>query len=263
MILDQIIRNTRSELNQKMRRLPLEKLVQLASDRRPSRSHRFLKALTKSGQPIRLICELKKKSPSEGMLKKRFPVTELARQFEQGGAVAISVLTDKKYFGGSNKILIKARKSTRLPILRKDFILEPYQVYETFLIGADAFLLIASLLDSKQMKHLIRIGTKLGLDALVEIRSRQDLVKALSSGAKIIGINNRNLKTMAVDSSAARSLARHIPRNKIVVIESGIRTFEDIRPWLKKNIRVFLVGTTLMKSKNISQTLSKLNGESG
>lgn len=260
MILNQIVANTKKELKETMRKLPLNKL-RASVKKMPKKKHLFLRALSDKKQPIHLICELKRKSPSAGTIRKSFPFRSLTNQFERGGASAISVLTDKKYFGGSQSILSDVKKTTSLPILRKDFIVDPYQVYESLRLGADAFLLIASVLDQKKLKELVGLGKSLGLDPLVEIRNRNEFKKALASGADIIGINNRNLNTMKVNSKYAESLIPLFPKNKIIVIESGIDSFEDAEPYLQRNVRNFLVGTALMKSKNIKQKLTQLLGK--
>lgn len=260
MILENIIANTQKELAARIRLKPLASLELLAR-KTPKGKHLFLNALTARENTVRLICELKRKSPAAGIIRKKFAIKRLVMQFERGGACAISVLTDHKYFGGSKKILSHVRKITSLPLLRKDFIIESYQVYESMLIGADAFLLIASALDQKTLTSLVKLGQRLGLDPLVEIRTRQELRKAIASGTNIIGINNRNLNTMKVNTKFALSLIPHIPKNKVVVIESGIENFRDIAPYLEKNVRNFLVGTAVMKAKNIQKKLAQLRGD--
>jgi indole-3-glycerol phosphate synthase len=255
-ILDKILRNKREELELKKRLIPLEilreKVVSLETERD------FEKVLRAPG--LSLIAEIKKASPSRGIIREDFDPVELARVYTECGVTAVSILTDSKYFHGSLDDLRKVRAETALPILRKDFILEEYQVYEAKLNGADAVLLISSILREENLRELTELCHGLGLCALVEIRSDEDLNTALKARAQVIGINNRDLKTFQVDISVTERLIKKIPEGKVVVSESGISTREDVS-WLESlGVDAILVGEALMRSKNIKSKVRELLG---
>lgn len=260
MVLNEILEQKRKELEILKRHIPSAKITRLAEElKEPKRS--LEKALTKS-RNLHLICELKKASPSEGLLRKDFEPIALAQEFEAAGACAISVLTEKHYFQGNPATIKQIRAFTTIPLLRKDFIFDPYQVYETALLKADAFLLIAMLLTDTELKIMLKLAQKLNLDTLVEIHTKEELQRALDAGAKIIGINNRNLQTLKVDLSVSETLLRFIPKGIIAVIESGIETREEIVRYQTNGVRCFLIGTTLMKSRNIKGKILELYGQS-
>ena len=198
MVFHKILKEKRKQIAKTKKLAPLESLKKQLSSRSQRKKHAFAKALSAKNR-LHLICELKKASPSAGLLKRDFIPTHLAREFQKAGASAISVLTEEHYFEGRLSTIREIRSVTHLPILRKDFIIEPYQIYETAAAGADAFLLITSLLKKSKLSSMIRLGYSLGLDALVEVHTRKELGIALKSGARIIGLNNRNLKTLKVN----------------------------------------------------------------
>ncbi|HHT9130844.1 MAG TPA: indole-3-glycerol phosphate synthase TrpC, partial [Candidatus Brocadiaceae bacterium] len=207
-----------------------------------------------------IIAEIKKASPSLGVIRTDFNHVEIARLYESSGAAAISVLTDEKFFQGKLSYLTDVKKSVSLPILRKDFIIDPYQIYEARSAGADAILLIAALLSKEEIQRFLELARELGMDCLVEVHSELELEKVLQTSANIIGINNRDLATFKIDLETTLLLKPMIPSGKIVVSESGIKSREDIVKLIKKGVDAVLVGETLMKSTNISTKLHELLG---
>ena len=190
-------------------------------------------------------------------MRKSFDVQQVAREFQEAGASAISILTERHYFLGDPLFIKQVRLVTEIPILRKDFIFDSYQIYETLLIGADAFLLIVHLLSDAKLKELLGIAHALQLDALVEVHTKEELDRAVQAGSDIIGINNRNLETLKTDLSVSERLISHVPKDTIAVIESGIETRKDIERYERLGVLCFLIGTSLMKSKNIKQKISE------
>ncbi len=217
----------------------------------------FYRAL-KQGRGVAVIAEIKRKSPSKGVLRKNFNPVLLARQFEKGGASALSVLTDEKYFGGSIGILKKVRQATGLPILRKDFIIDASQVHESKAIGSDAILLIADILSKKKLASLGRLAARLGLDVLYETHTEKDLKKVLPLKPKILGVNNRDLRTFRVDLKTTEKLAKKIPAGVLLVSESGIRNAADMAKLKKFGVKAVLVGESLMIKKDAGAALKKL-----
>jgi indole-3-glycerol phosphate synthase len=205
---------------------------------------------------LAFICEVKKASPSKGIIAEHFPYLEIATEYEAAGAAAISVLTEPEYFLGSDSYLREIAAAVTIPVLRKDFIVDPYQIYEAKLLGAGAVLLICALLDTDTLSYYIGIAHELGLSALVEIHNQTEAEQALQAGARIIGINNRNLKTFTVDMGVTADLRSLIPPDKLVVAESGIRTPDDMNAL--KGINAVLIGESLMRSENKKQFLSEL-----
>ncbi|OGW85517.1 MAG: hypothetical protein A3C35_06060 [Omnitrophica bacterium RIFCSPHIGHO2_02_FULL_46_11] len=257
-MLNDILEHTRKDLEALKQRTSLAEISRLAEAFRGSKRS-LLKALSKN-RKLHLICELKKASPSEGLLRKDFDPVVLAQDFEAAGASAISVLTEKHYFMGNPETIKRIRSFTTIPLLRKDFIIDPYQVYETATLEADAFLLIAMLLSGNELKQMLHLALKLNLDTLVEVHTKEELERAIDAGAKIIGINNRNLQTLKVDLSVSEYLLRFIPKGTIAVIESGIETPEEIARYQQNGAHCFLVGTTLMKSINVRAKILELSG---
>ena len=197
----------------------------------------------------------------QGVLRENFQPLRIASLYEYGGACAISILTEPHFFKGRPSFLKTVRQVTRLPLLRKDFIFEPYQLYETAILEADAFLLIASILSEKELKGLIELGKELHMDALVEVHSDAELKKAIEAGATTLGINNRDLKTLKVDPDRAKHLLPHIPKGIAIVVESGLSTHDELMMYKSLGAHAFLIGSTLMKSKDIAATLQKLLGK--
>jgi len=204
---------------------------------------------------IRLIAEVKRASPSRGVLCPDFHPVELAKKYAQGGAAAISVLTEVKHFQGSIDYLAAIREEVPLPLLRKDFIFDPYQIYESSAYGADALLLIVAILSQKQLEELLLLSHSIGLKCLVEVHNENETEQAILSGAEIIGINNRDLNTFTIDINTTRRLRSIIPRERIVVSESGIKSQHDIRKLKEWGVNAILVGEALVTA---SDTLSKM-----
>ncbi len=215
-------------------------------------------ALALGGDHTRLIAEVKRASPSRGILCPDFNPVELARSYAHGGAAAISVLTEANYFDGSLDHLAAIREETRLPLLRKDFIFDPYQVYESRAYGADALLLIVASLSQEQLGELLWLSHSLSLSCLVEVHNQAEVERALLSQAKIIGINNRNLNTFAVDINTTRQLRPLIPQEKIVVSESGIGSRADIEKLKQWGVNAVLVGEALVTATDVQSKMGEL-----
>lgn len=210
------------------------------------------------GEGIKLIAEVKKASPSKGILRPYFDPIALAKTYAENGAAAISVLTDAEYFQGSPEHLTAIREIVSLPLLRKDFIYDEYQIYESAAYGADALLLIVAIVKPKQLGKMITIDRSLGLGCLVEVHDKEELAIALDCGAEIIGINNRNLNTFEVDLNTTQRLLPFIPEDKIVVSESGINHRDDIRKLKAWGVDAVLVGEALVTAKNIPNKMKEL-----
>jgi indole-3-glycerol phosphate synthase len=255
-ILDEIIRHKRVEIRRSKNKKSLKILKQEVA-RLPQRTNRFLVSL-KNACGIAVIAEIKRRSPSQGMFCKNFDAVKIAKQYERSGATALSVLTDQKYFGGSAKIFKEVKKTSSLPVLRKDFTVDEYQIYESRLLNADAILLIARALSVKSLAKFYSVAKKLGLETLFEVHDDKDLQKVLGLKPLMIGINNRDLASFRVDLNVTRLLAVKVPRHCLLVSESGITSAEDLA-WLKKyRVRAVLVGETLMKSKKPGSALKRL-----
>lgn len=222
---------------------------------------RDFKAALVAGAGCTIIAEVKRCSPSRGLLRKDFNPVRIAREYENHGAAAVSVLTDETFFGGTNADLSAIKGAIALPVLRKEFIIDPYQICEARAIGADAVLLIAAILTEMQLREYRTQAASLGMASLVEIHGRQELEKALSSGAEIVGINNRDLKTFVTEIRTSTDLAPLIPANRIVVSESGIRSREDIETLSKAGVRAFLIGEALISAPQIGRKLEELLGK--
>ena len=254
MILEGIVEAKRKEIAYLKGVKSLARLKEAMRDLPPPRD--FRRAISRS--PCSIIAEVKRRSPSRGRIREDFDPFKIAAIYQENGAVAVSVLTDEEFFEGDRRYLSGIRKVVDLPLLRKDFIIDPYQIYETRILGGDALLLIARLLAEEQLREYIRLSKALGLSPLVEIHTREELDKALASGAEIIGINNRDLKTFSTDLGITLDLAPSIPGNRIVVSESGINTREDIETLMKAGVHSFLVGEALMRAEDIGGKLREL-----
>lgn len=218
----------------------------------------FEKAL--SSDEISFICECKKASPSKGIIAKEFPYLEIAKEYERAGASCISVLTEPKWFLGKNQYLKDISQSVSIPCIRKDFVVDEYMIYEAKTLGASAVLLICSLLNTETLKNYIEICNSLGLSALVEAHDEKEIESAVSAGARIIGVNNRNLKNFSVDINNSEKLRKKVSDNIIFVAESGIKTADDIKALKKARVDAVLIGETLMKAENKKAMLENLKG---
>jgi indole-3-glycerol phosphate synthase len=259
MILDDIIANKKEELVETKRRAPLADVKRYAADAGPTRG--FRASLSGQGE-IGLIAEVKKASPSKGVIREDFHPVDIAATYERSGASCISVLTEKRYFQGSLDYLGKIRKVVGLPLLRKDFIIDEYQLFEARAAGADAVLLIASCLDRQQLEDYMGIAGRLGLDVLVESHTYKELDKALLAGAMLVGINNRDLGTFTVNLQTTIDLMKDIPPGRTVVSESGIGTRDDVIKLTQAGVSAFLVGESLMREKDIGKKVKELLGKS-
>ena len=218
----------------------------------------FLEALKTSG--ISYICEVKKASPSKGVIAEDFPYIEIAEGYEAAGASAISCLTEPFYFKGSDRYLAEIASAVDIPVLRKDFTIDEYMIYEAKTLGASAVLLICSLLDDEQLREYIDIAQSLGLDALVEAHDGDEVLAAVDAGAKIIGVNNRDLRDFTMDMNNSIRLRRMAPADTVFVSESGIKTADDIKSLRDNNVDAVLIGETLMRSSDKKAALQQLNG---
>jgi indole-3-glycerol phosphate synthase len=252
--LGEIVEHRRSALAQAKAQQPLEAMQRAAESRYEWRD--FAAALSTGG--LRVIAELKQASPSRGVLRQNFRCREIAQAYEAGGAAALSVLTEAEYFQGSLTDLIDARDATGLPVLRKDFILDAYQVYESAAAGADAILLIVAALAASELTALIELCARLKLAALVEAHTAGEITRAIEAGARIIGINNRNLKTMEVNLETSFHLREKIPAACVAVSESGIKTSGDLRQLAAAGFNAALIGESLMLADDPGRELARL-----
>jgi len=250
-LLDEIVTKTQMRVEARKCEVPVDKLP-----RRLTGVRSLSDAIKRCrGPPI--IAEVKPKSPSEGVLRQGLDVGAQAMAYEAGGAVGISVLTEPEYFGGDLEDLIKIRQNVGLPVLRKDFIVDSYQIRESAAYGADAVLLIASCLRD-MLPEFLEVANDLALEALVECRSMSEIEKAIDAGATLIGINNRDLNTLKINLKITKELAKYVPKDRILVSESGINTANDIRFLLDAGAKAVLVGTVLMKAEDVKQKLMEL-----
>lgn len=260
MILDDIAARTRARVRTKKREKSYEAIQEEAEKILKTTSvPSFYKALLK--EDISFICEVKKASPSKGVIAENFPYLSIAEEYEEAGASAVSVLTEPYYFQGKDEYLKEIASKVRIPALRKDFILDPWQIYEARTLGASAVLLIVSLLEKEELGDYLDIAAYLGMDALVEAHTEEEVEKALAAGAKIIGVNNRDLKTFEVDLRQSIRLRELVPEGIPFVAESGIRTPEDVAALRKCGVNGVLIGETFMRSQDKKQALTYLRGK--
>lgn len=256
-ILDRLAEYARERTEQAKMKIPLEEIKRQALSL-PKGSFAFENALNKTG--ISFICECKKASPSKGLIVPDFPYLQIAKEYEAAGADCISVLTEPKWFLGSDEYLKEIACAVSIPCLRKDFTVDEYMLYEAKVLGASAVLLIASILSENQIKEYIGICDELGLSALVEAHDKAEVSSSIKAGARIIGVNNRNLKDFSIDTDNSRRLRELIPRDVLFVSESGVSTADDVAKLREIGADAVLIGETLMRAPNKKAKLDELRG---
>lgn len=257
MILEEIISRKKIQLEEEMKHISIEGWKEKLKRPGLHKTQNFYDAVKKADK-LSIIAEVKKASPSKGLIKTDFDPVEIAREYCAAGVQAISVLTEKNYFLGSDDNLVKIRQSMPLPVLRKDFIIDLWQVYQSRYLGADAILLIAAALPQEKLKKFQVVANILGMQCLVEVHTEEELERALESGARMIGINNRNLHTFEVDLRNTERLVNHIPHDRAVVSESGIRSAEDMNYLKNLGVNAVLIGETFMKAASIKEKIEEL-----
>ena len=257
--LAKIIENKKEELTEDRVRLPLKEIKARLRDIEPPRN--FYASITPiKDRPVKLIAEIKKRSPVKGLLIEDLKPDDLARRYEEAGASAISVITERRFFSGEPGYINIAKRATKIPVLRKDFIIGDYQIYESRHIGADAILLIASILEPSALSDFIALSSEIGMSSLVEIHNERELEGALKADAKIIGINNRDLTTFKIDINTTFRIMKKVPEGKIVVSESGIDSRDDVQRLADAGIHAILVGEAIVTSKDVGGKIRELIG---
>lgn len=259
-ILDQLADHARKRVIADMEENSLDTMRKLAKLKSSATGEPFAFEQALKKEDVSFICECKKASPSKGLIAPNFPYLEITKEYETAGADCISVLTEPKWFLGNDEYLKEIAKAVSIPCLRKDFTVDEYQIYQAKVLGASAVLLICSLLTEDQIKDYIRICDNLGLSALVEAHDEQEVQTALNTGARIIGVNNRNLKDFSVDTDNSRRLRELISPNILFVSESGVRTAEDVAALRKIGADAVLIGETLMRASDKRAKLAELRG---
>lgn len=271
-ILNEIAAKTKERIQKEKLEIPEKDLIQMIQKRKvqillhpeqqsiTSRTpHSFYQALKKEGMSY--ICEVKKASPSKGLIAPAFPYLEIAKEYQEAGAAAISCLTEPFYFQGFDRYLQEITAAVDIPVLRKDFTVDEYMIFQAAAYGAAAVLLICAILNDEQLKEYRELAEELGMDALVEAHDEEEAERALKSGARIIGVNNRDLKTFQVDMQNSIRLRKLAPENVVFVSESGIKTSDDIQKLYDNQVDAVLIGETLMRSQDKKATLEELNGK--
>ena len=271
-ILNEIAAKTKERIQKEKLEIPEKDLIQMIQKRKvqillhpeqqsiTSRTpHSFYEALKKEGMSY--ICEVKKASPSKGLIAPAFPYLEIAKEYQEAGAAAISCLTEPFYFQGSDRYLQEITAAVDIPVLRKDFAVDEYMIFQAAAYGAAAVLLICAILNDEQLKEYRELAEELGMDALVEAHDEEEAERALKSGARIIGVNNRDLKTFQVDMQNSIRLRKLAPENVVFVSESGIKTSDDIQKLYDNQVDAVLIGETLMRSQDKKAALEELNGK--
>ena len=256
-ILDELAAHARERVAEAKNNISISEIRRLALSM-PKGELSFEKALRKPD--VSFICECKKASPSKGLIAEDFPYLQIAKDYEAAGADCISVLTEPKWFLGSNEYLREIAANVSIPCLRKDFTVDEYMIYEAKTLGASAVLLIVSILSEAQLREYIKICDELGLSALVEIHDEKEALTAINAGARLIGVNNRNLKDFSVDTENSRRLRNLIPRDILFVSESGVKTAADMQSLREIGADAVLIGETLMRADNKLQKLKELRG---
>lgn len=258
MILQEIAERTRQRVAEEKSAVPLSEMKKRALDISPDTGFPFKKAL--AAPDISFICEVKRASPSKGMIAEDFPYLDIARDYEAAGAAAISCLTEPFWFKGSDRYLSEIAAAVKIPVLRKDFTVDEYMIYQAKTLGASAVLLICSILSREQLAEYLEIAHSLGLSALVEAHDEEEVRTAVSVGAGIIGVNNRDLKTFTVDINNSARLRKLVPPEILFVSESGIKTAADIQALRENGTNAVLIGETLMRSPDKKAALDELRG---
>lgn len=258
MILDDIVAKQKVRIEYEKKEKNIDTLKQEVLSLPLSKNFFFEDAL--KSKDFAFICEIKKASPSKGVIVEDFPYLDIAQDYENAGATAISVLTEPNFFKGNDIYLKEVADTVNIPVLRKDFIIDEYQIYQAKLIGADAILLICAILDETTLNKFLNLAKSLKLSCLVETHNENEIKKALNSGANIIGINNRDLKTFTVDIKTSLNLRNFIPQNKILISESGIKTAQDIKMLKNEGFNGVLIGESMMLSKDKKNFLAQLRG---
>ncbi|QIB69144.1 indole-3-glycerol phosphate synthase TrpC [Aminipila butyrica] len=255
MILDKIVASTKKRISGQQERQPLAQLREKVQNMGTDGNFPFEQALKRD--QLSFICEVKKASPSKGLISADFPYVQIAEEYEQAGADVISVLTEPEYFLGSSQYLQEIRRAVKVPLLRKDFIIDPYQIYEAKVLGASAVLLICAILSREQLSSYLKLADSLGLSSLVEAHTEEEVQMALSAGARVIGVNNRNLTTFQVDFTTCLKLRSLVPPEVAYVAESGIRDGDQLAQLKSCGVQGVLIGETLMRSLDKQALLSE------
>lgn len=257
-ILQRILASKREEVAERSARLPLAELRARCTGLAPTRG--FLRALTSRAADRRhaVIAEIKKASPSQGVIRPDFDPPAIARSYEAADAACLSVLTDVPFFQGADAYLQQARDASALPVLRKDFVVDAWQLYESRALGADCVLLIAAALDDAHLRELLALADSLGMDALIEVHDEAELERALATPGPLIGVNNRDLRTFAVSIETTLRLRTLVPEGRLLVTESGIRTPEDVARLRAAGVHAFLVGESFMRAPDPGAELARL-----
>jgi indole-3-glycerol phosphate synthase len=259
-LLAKIIERKREELAEVRANLPLRELRAGIRDVEPPRD--FFKAVSSiESRHINLIAEIKKKSPVKGVLIEDLKVDDLAKRYEGAGASAISVITEKNFFSGNPEYIGTVKKAAKIPVLRKDFLIDEYHIYEARYLGADALLLIAAILEQSTLSDFISLSSELGMPALVEVHNERELEKALKAKAEIVGINNRDLTTFNVDINTTFRVIKEVPQGKVIVSESGINNSDDVKMLRDAGVHAILVGESIVTAKDVGKKIKELIGE--
>jgi len=261
-ILNEIADYTKIRIEEEKKSIPLtdvRALAEAAASADTDKHFRFEKAL-KAAAPMAFICECKKASPSKGLIAEKFPYIDIAKEYEAAGGTAISVLTEPKWFLGSDRYLEEIAESVSIPCLRKDFTIDPYMIFQAKNSGAGCVLLICALLDTEELKEYIAVADSLGLSQIVEAHDEKEIESAMEAGARIIGVNNRNLKDFSVDINNSGKLRSMVPESTLFVAESGIKTREDVAKLEEIGVNAVLIGETLMRASDKKAMLAELRG---
>ncbi len=257
-ILQKILKRKAEEIIEAAENESLQDLSKRAETASPVRG--FIHAIENKitdGKPG-VIAEIKKASPSKGVIRENFVPVDIAKSYEKGGAACLSILTDRDFFQGSPEYLMQARESVSLPVIRKDFIIDPYQVYEARAMNADCILLIVSALGDAMLNELLGLAHHLDMDVLMEVHDREEMERAIQSGAKLIGVNNRSLRTFDVSLQTTLDMLDMLPQDRILVTESGIHTSADVKLMRDNNVNAFLVGEAFMRADEPGEKLAEL-----